>query len=149
MPEIETKLKILIDILSHKKRVLLQILNITENQKCVLENADSNNDISTFLDELNVQKQTLIDEIIKNDNMFQNTFDSLGQNFENYASCYFELIMKLQEHIKEVCDIDIKIRIIEEKNTSLFDKPRKSKKIDIPKAPVSYVLEKYKQNNKK
>ncbi|MDR1531102.1 MAG: hypothetical protein LBS62_02775 [Clostridiales bacterium] len=153
MDNFETSLKLLLDILLKKKETLTQIFNITENQGTALaaaadgHKADSEElaAIKFLFDGMNDEKQVLIDKVINGDNVFQDIFSRLGAEFEERAEEQAELIRLLQSGIKDVMDLDVKIRLQERQNQMFISKGGSSGgKLNIPKATKSYMLDKYK-----
>lgn len=147
--EIEIKVKLLMDVLAVKLRTLTQILNITENQESLLLSDDTSGALSVFFDGMSREKQVLIDEVTKADNLFQSAFNEISEDFERFAQGNKELVVGLQEGIKRVMDVDIKIRVMEQRNRELVSKHKKGGKIAVPKASKGYLLEQYKKNGER
>ncbi len=143
----EAKFNLLFDILSKKKEALSQILNLTINQETVLLSNEETPELNVFFNEMSKEKQKLIDEVINADNFFQSTFNEMSEWFDKNANQYGEQVKKLQEQIKSVIDVDVKIRLQEQKNKELASKVRNKPKIHALKASKSYILNKYKSNN--
>ncbi len=149
MTDIKTKFKILQDTLKLKKKILLQILTITENQHYMLLSSEKNDNLANLFTEMNNEKQKLIDELLKSDSFFQSTFDEIGEEFEQFALNNKDLINEMKAQIKNVIDLDVKIRIQEQRNKEQTTKITISKKINLPKTSKNYLLNQYKKNNKK
>lgn len=148
MNEIEVKLKLLEEIL-HKKKILLnQIYNITENQEQVYKQIKSN-DITDILNGLIEEKQKIIDELKSIDNIFLSTFESFKGTLNENRKTYMEKILILQNSIKEISDIDIKIRVKEERNRRNMQLISKQEPIKTIKASKNYILSQYLKNTKK
>lgn len=111
-----TKLELLIDILEKKKEVLHTILALTENQSTLLEQPSSIEILQAFK-EVSDEKQKWIEEVLTLDTVFNRTFSKI-EGFEEEAHAYKETIIKLQKLVEQVTDVDIKIRVIEQKNNA-------------------------------
>lgn len=150
MSEIEVKLDILESSINKKIEILNQIYNITENQELFVKNL-SGEEREEYLKSASEEKQKLIDEILKIDTVFISTFESFNGMLNENRKLYRERILMLQEKIKAVMDIDVKIRVKEERNRQLFI-PNNT--INAPvvkglKANKSYILEQYAKNTTK
>jgi hypothetical protein len=148
----ETSFRLLLDVLGKKKRALAQILNITENQGALLvsrraEETDPET-CRLLFHGMNEEKQRLIDEVLKADTVFQDVFGGLGPEFERRAEAYPLLVRGLQGNIKEVMDLDVKIRLQERTNRTLSAKPVSKSKTEAPQAVKNYMLDRYKENSK-
>jgi len=139
--DFELKIKFLIDIAKQKIEILKNILNITINQKSLLE-PPFTDEIKEIFKLMNIEKFNLIEELKENDMAFANIFESL-ENFEENTKLNREIVKNLQKEINIVSEIDIKIRIVQEENEKLIFK--KSKDTNIP-VQSSKILNKYKQN---
>lgn len=137
------------DILIKKRGFLEQILNLTVNQETILLCEEKSDEYSIMFREMNDEKQTLIDLVINSDNVFQNLFDSSIDDFNKNAENYKPQIKSLQGLVKEVMDMDIKIRVQEQKNKDLISNqyPR-AKKIQTAKVSKGSLLKRYENNNK-
>lgn len=120
MDNFSAQMKILDEILVKKKNLLVQIHNITENQRMVLLAKDTEEGMFEMFNIMNEEKQALISQVINLDNTFQGMFQSFKPEFELKALHYPEESRKLKISVKEVMDYDVKIRLLEEKNKSLL-----------------------------
>ncbi|MCL2753556.1 MAG: hypothetical protein FWE44_05360 [Defluviitaleaceae bacterium] len=147
----ETKLAILEDILSKKRQALLTILNICENQE-TLYSTPATNERREFLLEMGKQKQMKIDEVLTCDQMFQQIFDSIGDVFESKGQDFPDSVIALQDGIKELLEIDVKIRAQEEKTktaaTSSWGKLDTVATKEANPATTNEMLNKYRNNNR-
>lgn len=144
------KLEILSEALGKKEEALNQILAITENQATVLESIDETDQWRSFIAAMNEEKQKHIDIVLNSDEVFEGIFREFGGDFEEYAPRYKETVHKLQEQIKAVTDLDIRIRVYEDKNKNAAGNKTDAKvKINVPKASKSYILKQYTSNNRK
>ena len=146
----ETKLAILADILDKKRSALLAILAICENQESMYATPASS-ERRDFLVGLGKEKQEKIDEVLVCDQVFQQIFEGIGDIFETEGQNYPEKVRKLQDDIKEVLEIDIKIRAQEEKTkalaTTAWGKPAATFKEANPVAATEMV-NKYRENTR-
>ena len=145
MEELLLKMNLMVDILAKKKQALNQILDITENQETILLQPKSD-ELMVMFNEMNLEKQEYIQVVLQADDFFQNTFKDIKSNFEHNAEKYKDEVRDLQNKIKEIIDIDVKIRVKEERNKMLLPKFSTNLKIKAPKASKSYMLEQYAKN---
>lgn len=139
------KLDFLIDLLNQKKSVLEKILNITENQNTILDSKDKSKETNVFFNEMNKEKHMLIDEVMELDKAFQSSFDEISDIFDSEALEHKEKVIKMQDLIEYVLNLDINIRAVEQKNKEIIEMGKKpiNKKTPLNK---NYVYEKYKKN---
>ncbi len=150
MNEIEVKLDILERSVDKKIKLLNQIYNITENQQLFVKTLEGEQR-QEYLSSAAEEKQKLIDEILKIDTVFISTFESFNGMLNKNRKLYRERILKLQEKIRLVVDIDVKIRVKEERNRQIFAPSvlnGLSPNIKALKANKSYILEQYEKNSK-
>lgn len=150
MNEIEVKLDILESSINKKIEILNQIYNITENQELFFRTL-SGDEREEYLSSATEEKQKLIDEILRIDTVFISTFESFNGMLNENRNQYRERILGIQEKIKEVMDIDIKIRAKESRNKQLFIPKRdiSGPVIKALKASKGYVIEQYAKNTMK
>ena len=148
MDDFEIKLKILSDGLDKKADSLNQILNITENQRTILE-GEHTAEAMTFFKEMNSEKQNLIDLVLCCDEVFETIFKEINSCFDEKAPAYKPLISVLQEKIELVTDLDVKIRLQESNNRELTVKIQQTPKINVPKASKNYMMKQYENNKRK
>lgn len=147
MDNFEVQLKVLFDILVKKKQALSQILSISENQETILISKMESAEISNFFIAMNDEKQGLIDEVIKSDDLFQNIFEGIKDVFEEKAKEYKTEVANLQSEIKVLIEMDTKIRLQEEKNKSHLARINKTaNKIDLSKTAKEYIIKQYEKN---
>lgn len=146
----ESKLNILLELLEKKEEALTQILSISENQSTVLESDDAEG--MSFFREMNIEKQKRIDEVLDNDKAFQSLFVKLSDDFERKGPSFTKKIKRLQDKIKAVIELDIRIRVCENKNRELSQKANPNASIQAQQAPRisrNKLLTQYKNNSKK
>ena len=104
------KIKLLCEILDSKKSILISIFNITENQQTMLLQPEKTHEIKIIFTQMNNEKQSLIDDVFKNYELFEKVFSSIRHIFEENSKLNKELILQLQEKIKLVSELDIDVR---------------------------------------
>ena len=97
---------------------------------------------------MNDEKQKLIDLVISSDNLFQSVFESSTEDFNLNAEAYKPQIKELQDLIRKVMDVDVKIRVQEQKNKDLIASQYPRTKIQAAKVSKGNLLKKYESNNK-
>ncbi len=148
MDELKINFDVLMGILLKKESLLQQILTLTENQYTVLLCGEEIPEAAGMFSEMNAEKQRLIDEVINADNVFQSTFEAMSDDFSRHADNYTNEVTGLQEAIKEVVGIDVKIRVAEQKNKDLIGRKRPKSKMNVIKMSKNNLLQKYESNNK-
>jgi len=147
--QFETKLSILADILSKKRDALLAVLAISENQESLYASPPSP-ERRDFLVAMGKQKQEHIDTVLTADEVFQGIFESVSYIFQDKGTQYAKQVRYLQAAIKDVLEIDVKIRAQEEKTKvaaqTAWGQPTKTDPIN--PANTNYILEQYKNNNR-
>jgi len=134
-------------MLGKKKALLERISAITENQENILLSPYAESDEGAMLfSGLNEEKHKLIELVLQADDLFQNLFDSIKEEFEARAQDFKEEIRTLKNEIKEVVELDAKIRIREEKNRMLLEKLKPKNKPEISGTSKAYVLKQYQKN---
>ena len=151
LSNINKKLSFLNDILNRKIEILNQILNISENQKMFLTSLQNENELNSYLSISLKEKQALINEIKNIDTSFINTFEQFGGELNKNKDFFKNDIQNMKDKIQQITDLDLKVRITEEKNKPFFQdiNLQKNKPIKTLKANKSYILNKYSQNTKK
>ena len=121
---IEDKLEVLLDGLKRKQNALNEIVNITTNQQVVIKSRLSHAEIMTFILEMNVGKQDFIKTVKDCDDMFERLLQEVGPALDAEADMYKPQVAELQKYIRQVMDLDVKIRVLEEENNTLLDEIR-------------------------
>jgi hypothetical protein len=116
MNNIETKLNLLIDGLAKKEHSLLEIVNITENQGTVLESELPAEESLAFVSQMNREKQVHIQIVIQCDSMFETVLKEIGSKLDDDPQAYKPQVLAIQDGIKRVMDLDVRVRVLEEKN---------------------------------
>jgi hypothetical protein len=141
------KIELLISTLEKKRAALETVLNLTENQHAVLSERITN-ETSEMFSAMNSTKQDLIDEIVQTDSVFQGIFNGISDGFEEKALLnHRDSVAKMQNIIKEVMELDIKIRSAEQLNKGLTYIARKPKPHALKQTKTS-LLKQYEKNKK-
>ncbi|MCL1996242.1 MAG: hypothetical protein FWG63_08555 [Defluviitaleaceae bacterium] len=147
MSDFEIKIKLLTDIIIEKNDLLTIALNITHNQKTLL-NVPEGEMVQTreIFAQMTLEKKTVLDKILERDSIFNNVFENL-QDFEEKAREHADIVRELQNNIKQTTDLDMQVRLAEEENMSILRKGV----VSVAPSPLAKknVLEKYKSNAKK
>ena len=119
-----THLNILLDGMKRKEQALVEVLSITENQRTVIESELPLDEVRNMIFSMNDEKQAAIQIVKDCDNMFENMLKDMGQELEAKQDMYKPQVKKLQDFIRRVMDLDVKIRVGEEENNRLLDARR-------------------------
>lgn len=142
MDQVETQLKILLEMLDNKIDCLNKILKSVENQNEFIRKGsyDYNEyrlETNTKLE--NLEKANSIDEV------FVRVYAKIKRMIDQNNRLHKDLVAKLQDKIKEVTDLTVKIHVTEERNARLGDRilrrPQKSATLQ-KNAIESYVKQK-------
>jgi len=117
----ETQLAILLDGLKKKEQALIEIVNITDNQRTVIESGLPVEEVRGFLMEMNKEKQQFIDTVKGCDNMFEAMLKDIGPELDASQHMYKPQVAQLQKYIRRVMDLDVKVRVLEEKNNTILN----------------------------
>ena len=151
MNDFEVKLTILADILEKKRSALLSILAICENQESLYD-TPATNERRDFLIEMGKEKQARIDLVLECDQMFQQIFDGFGDAFEEKGQNFPEKVRTLQDAIKDLLEIDVKIRAQEEKTkaaaTAAWGKIGSMAAKEASPAAANDMINKYRDNTR-
>lgn len=119
MNQVDLYLKLLIDVLESKNKLLKETLILTNNQTSILQNEQSSiDDFMLIID----QKKKLIDMINENDEGFNSIYLRIKPDLINQINRYKDIILVLKQKVVEIGDLDIAITVQEEKNKLLFSK---------------------------
>ena len=145
--DISFKMRFLMDVLNKKSELLKQIYNITENQE-LFERTMTGEDRDTLLREAVNEKQKIIEEVIAADNTFMKVFGEFKGELNRNQDRFRTEIKQMQNKIREVSDIDFKIRAKENRaKQGVQVRPSVlSKKIKTLKSSKNYILDKYRKN---
>jgi flagellar biosynthesis/type III secretory pathway chaperone len=124
MDWLATQLGLLADGLEKKEQALTEIVNITENQNTVLQSGLSVIEAQAFVTQMNKEKQPLIKQVIQCDSMFETVLKEAGPALDALPDSFKPQVAELQIRIRRVMDLDVKIRVCEEKNKTLMEGKR-------------------------
>jgi hypothetical protein len=119
MDWLRAQLNILADGLNKKEQALREIVNITENQGTVIESGLSAEETRAFLTQMNREKQQLIKTVLQCDSMFETVLKEAGPALDAAPDASKPQVAELQKRIRRVMDLDVRIRVYEEKNNAL------------------------------
>ncbi|MCL2578353.1 MAG: hypothetical protein FWE27_09985 [Defluviitaleaceae bacterium] len=153
--EMQSHLKIMLEGLKRKANALTEILSISENQRTVIESELPLEGVREMIFGMNEEKQASIQIVKDCDDMFEKMLKEIGKELEAQQDNYKPQVQVLQEHIKKVMSLDVKIRVTEEENNQLLDKRRAAElpqtaqsgikpKVNMP-TDAAKVLNAYKQ----
>lgn len=149
LEEIYNKINNLNYLLDRKIEILSIILNITKSQGVVFKEQEG---IDSFINMSINEKQSLINELISIDEMFLNIFESFKGALNQNKNMFKEDIRQIQNKIQKIADIDINIRLQEEKNKQLVNNNialSSKNKVKTLKVSKDEMLKKYINNTKK
>lgn len=149
LEEIYNKINNLNYLLDRKIEILSIILNITKSQGIVFKEQEG---IDSFINMSINEKQSLINELISIDEMFLNIFESFKGALNQNKNMFKEDIRQIQNKIQKIADIDINIRLQEEKNKQLVNNNialSSKNKVKTLKMSKEEMLKKYINNTKK
>ena len=149
LEEIYNKINNLNYLLDRKIEILSIILNVTKSQGIVFKEQEG---IDGFINMSINEKQSLINELISIDEMFLNIFESFKGALNQNKNMFKEDIRQIQNKIQKIADIDINIRLQEEKNKQLVNNNialSSKNKVKTLKMSKEEMLKKYINNTKK
>lgn len=113
----ETYIQIMLQSLEKKSKVLDQIIQLNEQQKTVLESADS--PVEDF-DETVEKKSAFIEQMEQLDSGFEKLYDRVREELQTNKDTYKDQIRKMQEYIRVVTDKSVQIQTQEARNKELM-----------------------------
>jgi len=120
--------------LKKKASALAEVLSITENQQTVIKSELPLEGVRQLVFNMNEEKQAAIKTVIECDNMFENMLKDIGQELEATQHLYKPQVKIMQEHIKQVMSLDVKVRVTEEENNRLLDERREKEEVITPES---------------
>lgn len=120
MDSIDVELKVLIECLKKKEKALKQIAAITENQGFVLTSNIPHEELYPFFMQMNVEKNEFIQLVIQCDEVFENVLKKIGPTLDAETDKHEEEVLAMQELIRVVMDLDVQIRVGEDKNYNIL-----------------------------
>ena len=158
MDAIEVELKVLIECLKKKEKALSQIVSITENQGFVLASGLAHEEIYSFFMQMNSEKQDSIQVVKQCDEVFENVLQKVGPILDENPSQFTEQVRSMQDLIRAVMDLDIRIRVGEDENSQVLHEALSKIHIPSPEKPApigggeygnSKVIKAYKSQSRK
>ncbi|MCL2356448.1 MAG: hypothetical protein FWC70_04695 [Defluviitaleaceae bacterium] len=119
-----THLNILTDGLKRKVNALENIASICENQRTVIESELPLEKVREMIFGMNEEKQDSIQIVKDCDAMFEKMLADIGTELEAQQHLYKPQVKIMQENIRRVMSIDVKIRVAEDENNKLLDARR-------------------------
>ena len=113
----ETYIQIMLQSLEKKNKVLDQIIQLNEQQKTVLESADS--PVEDF-DETVEKKSALIEQMEQLDSGFEKLYDRVREELQTNKDTYKDQIRKMQDYNRAVTDKSVQIQTQEARNKELM-----------------------------
>ena len=114
------QLTILLDGLQEKEQALSEIVNITDNQRTVIESGLDAAAVREFLMEMNKVKQGFIETVKRCDNMFEEMLKDVGPELDAKQHLYKKQVADMQKHIRKIMALDVQVRTQEEENNALL-----------------------------
>lgn len=124
MSDMLTQLNIMLEGLKKKAAALTDILSISENQRTVIESELPLEKVREMIFGMNEEKQSSINIVRACDDMFEKMLKDIGVELDAQQENYKPQVKLLQEHIRNVMDLDVKIRVTEEENNRRLDERR-------------------------
>lgn len=117
MDATQTYMSVLIDTLQKKKVVLEQIYEVTKHQKEILQSKDF---AEEEFDKTFAVKDKCLKELEKLDKGFEQVYERVALILKHNREDYKEKILISQQLIKEIMDLNVSIRAMEEQNKERF-----------------------------
>ena len=124
MDTLLTQLNIMLDGLKKKEKALEELLAITENQQTVLKSELPLEEVRALIYPMNQGKQDAIIIIKECDNMFEAMLKEMGAELDAKQHLYKSQVKSMQDHIRNIMDLDVKVRVAEEENNRILDERR-------------------------
>ena len=124
MDNMLTQLNIMIDGLKRKENALQEVLSITDNQQTVIKSELPLDEVRNLVFSMNEEKQSAIKVVISCDDMFEKMLKEMGHELDAKQDQYKPQVKIMQDYIRKVMDLDVKIRLGEEENNRLMDERR-------------------------
>jgi flagellar biosynthesis/type III secretory pathway chaperone len=137
-------IKILIDTLRKKDKVLISLMDCTVQQKEFLE--EENFSMEKF-ESIMDNKDNLISNLINLEEGFEYLYQRVEEEIKNNNSLYSSLIIEAQELIRCITDTSVKIQALEFKNKDKLIQQLAEKRLEIRTFKnSSHAADKYHQN---
>lgn len=119
MSDVTTTLDILITGLKKKKNNLVEIVDYTKQQDALLKDKE-HFDLRKF-NNIIKNKQFRIDAVLQVDQGFEPTYERVRRYLEHSPELYRDQINQMQQLIKEIGELNVEIRVQEERNNDRFN----------------------------
>ena len=141
-------------ITEEKIQFLKQILTITENQENIYQTLGANQSAKAILQEMDGEKERLIQLARQSDEGFQAIFERLGGAFYENAPQHRGAVLQLQDKIAKAMALDEEIRRQENANLlavsrAAHGEPEWQRAQPPQRASQKHVLARYRDNTKK
>lgn len=121
-------LMIMVEALSKKIQILEQLMSYTEEQEALLENEDwSMEEFQQLLD----KKGELIDTLNTMDQGFEQVYERIQEELNGKKEVYATEILLMQQHIKVITDLSVKLQELEYKNKEKIETQFSKKRNEI------------------
>ena len=124
MDALAAQLNIMLEGLKKKELALVEVLSISENQRTVIESELPIDNARELVFEMNQGKQDAIQIVKDCDNMFEAMLKDMGQELDAKQDLYKPQVKIMQDYIRRIMDLDVKIRVTEGENIRLMDERR-------------------------
>ena len=153
----EAKLKIMHDLMEKKRGLLEQVVAICENQgellkaqeKAPKHNKETMEHFSDFFTGMGQEKQTIVDEITKTDDLFLKLYNEMGEDLQSASDTSKPIVKAMQLHVMAITDLDAKVRTTEARNLKAIERmqgKRRNTKKAYSQATKTRVIEHYKSH---
>lgn len=142
MGEVLTQIWLLVDCLKKKKELLTLSYEITKYQTMLIQEVPEDN---TSFNDAVIEKKNNIDKINELDAIFASIYDRIKDKMGKSNSAHREPMLLMQDLIKEVTQLVVDIKVLEEKNHRYLTggvQKVSSKKIDTNSAFLAYKKQK-------
>ena len=130
----EQYLNVLKDSLIKKERILLNLLDKSEEQADVVKQNEVDWDYFTKLVD---EKGELVEELLKLDEGFDFLYQRIKENLENNKENYKDMIKEIQELIKSVTQKSADLQVLEIRNKRLIEGTFANTRNEIKKSKLS------------
>ena len=117
--EIQTYVTVLMDTLEKKQNILNKLYDATKCQEEVLDNQEV--DVEAF-EELMNRKELLLDKLQELDRGFDGIYQQISVSLQAQKEMFKAQILKMQELIRELTSLGIKIQALEQRNRDKFER---------------------------
>ena len=103
--------------LQEKRKILRELLQLTQEQEQIFGNKEMDAD---DFERLLQEKEKWLNKIQELDKGFQNLFDKIGSSLKENKQQYKQQILSMQEDIRAITDCGVQIEALEKKNRDSF-----------------------------